>query len=111
MNSFQEGQDIEDLIQALVKGVDQSFKKQFKGLSFEKRRVKLLRYLDKKKRRVWKKKVSYDCRKKVADERLRIKGKFVTHEQACNQLGIQNVIGKSPEEIKEMLLKKMEENS
>mgnify|MGYP003479473149 CR=1 FL=1 len=48
-------------------------------MSFEKRRIKLLRYLDKKKRRVWRKKVSYDCRKKVADGRLRIKGKFVTY--------------------------------
>lgn len=36
-----------------------------------------------RKRRIWRKKVSYDCRKKVADGRLRIKGKFVTREQAC----------------------------
>lgn len=63
----------------LVKGIEQTFKKEIGGLSFEKRRLKLLRYLDKKKRRVWRKKVSYDCRKKVADGRLRIKGKFVTY--------------------------------
>jgi hypothetical protein len=31
--------------------------------------------------RRWRKKVSYDCRKKVADSRLRIKGKFVNREQ------------------------------
>jgi hypothetical protein len=31
-----------------------------------------------RKRRIWKKKINYDCRKKVADNRLRIKGKFVT---------------------------------
>ena len=41
-----------------------------------------------RKKRIWKKKVSYDCRKKVADGRLRIKGKFVTREQACEQLGV-----------------------
>lgn len=72
-----------DLLGVLIKGIEQTFKRQIRGLSFEKRRLKLLRYLDKKKRRVWKKKVSYDCRKKVADGRLRIKGKFVTYEQAC----------------------------
>ena len=32
--------------------------------------------------------MSYDCRKKVADGRLRIKGKFVTLEQARGQLGL-----------------------
>jgi hypothetical protein len=60
--------------------------------------VKLLKYLEKKyilllcrKRRIWRKKVSYDCRKKVADGRLRIKGKFVTREQACEQLGLESV--------------------
>ena len=44
--------------------------------------------MEKKKRRVWQKKINYDCRKKVADCRLRVKGKFVTYEQACEQLGI-----------------------
>ena len=44
-----------------------------------------------RKRRIWRKKVSYDCRKKVADGRLRIKGKFVTREQACEQLGLESL--------------------
>jgi hypothetical protein len=47
--------------------------------------------------------VSYDCRKKVADGRLRIKGKFVTREQACEQLGLESLDNYSSEEIKEML--------
>lgn len=34
--------------------------------------------MEKKRSRIWMKKVNYDCRKKVADGRLRIKGKFVT---------------------------------
>ena len=37
--------------------------------------------MDKKKKRDWKKKVNYDCRKKVADGRLRFKGKFVTEKK------------------------------
>ena len=50
-----------------------------------------------RKKRIWKKKVSYDCRKKVADGRLRIKGKFVTREQACEQLGLESLDNYSPE--------------
>ena len=30
----------------------------------------------------------YDVRKKVADKRLRVKGRFVTHKQAIKMLGI-----------------------
>jgi hypothetical protein len=44
-----------------------------------------VKYLEKKKRRIWRKKVNYDCRKKVADGRLRIKGKLVTFDQAREQ--------------------------
>jgi len=50
------------------------------------KKSKLMSYYRKK--RIWKKKINYDCRKKVADNRLRIKGKFVTREQACLMLGI-----------------------
>jgi hypothetical protein len=73
---------IANIITILTKGIDQTFRRTIGGLSFEKRRLKLVKYMEKKKRRVWRKKVNYDCRKKVADGRLRIKGKFVTYEQA-----------------------------
>jgi len=56
-------------------------------LTREERRKKIAKFLEKRKRRIWNKKVSYDCRKKVADKRLRIKGRFVTREQAYAVLG------------------------
>lgn len=59
-----------------------------------------MKFKAKKSRRVWNKKINYDCRKKVADSRLRVKGKFVTKEQACNLLGVEEA---NEDELKEML--------
>eukprot|EP00826_Nyctotherus_ovalis_P026531 TRINITY_DN2071_c0_g2_i4.p1 TRINITY_DN2071_c0_g2~~TRINITY_DN2071_c0_g2_i4.p1 ORF type:complete len:393 (+),score=117.44 TRINITY_DN2071_c0_g2_i4:528-1706(+) len=56
-------------------------------LTAKERKEKIRKYREKRKQRIWKKKVSYDCRKKVADKRLRIKGRFVTREQAYAILG------------------------
>jgi hypothetical protein len=38
--------------------------------------------------RNWGKKVSYACRKMVADARLRVKGRFITRTQASELLGV-----------------------
>lgn len=46
-------------------------------LTVDERLAKVRRYIEKRNRRKWMKKVSYDCRKHVADNRLRIKGRFV----------------------------------
>lgn len=51
-------------------------------LTYEQRQIKLKRYREKKKNRVWSKKINYNCRKKVAENRLRIRGRFVKKEQA-----------------------------
>jgi hypothetical protein len=42
--------------------------------------MKIKRYKEKKERRIWTKKIFYDCRKQVADKRLRIKGRFIRKE-------------------------------
>jgi len=43
----------------------------------EDRRVRIERFWEKRKRRIWAKKVKYDVRKNFADSRIRVKGRFV----------------------------------
>jgi hypothetical protein len=56
--------------------------RQIGTLSPEERYNSIKRYRDKRERRIWSKKINYGCRKRVADNRLRIKGRFVTKQQA-----------------------------
>jgi hypothetical protein len=51
-------------------------------LTVEERHLKVTKFLQKRKNRNFSKKVSYDCRKRVADNRLRVKGRFITKSQA-----------------------------
>ena len=51
-------------------------------ISIEERRIKVQKFLEKRKKRNFGKKISYMCRKKVADQRVRIKGRFVSKVQA-----------------------------
>ncbi|OMJ80878.1 hypothetical protein SteCoe_18781 [Stentor coeruleus] len=57
------------------------------SISLEERKIKVQKFLEKRKHRNFKKKISYMCRKKVADKRVRIKGRFVSKIQAEAILG------------------------
>ena len=46
----------------------------------------LSRFNDKRARRIWRKKIRYNCRKSLADSRLRVKGRFVKRSEQ-EQLG------------------------
>jgi hypothetical protein len=46
----------------------------------EQRKCRIERFIEKRSRRVWTKKVKYDVRKNFADSRLRVKGRFVKKE-------------------------------
>jgi hypothetical protein len=58
-------------------------------ITAEERRMKVLRFLEKRKRRVYTKKISYLCRKRVADQRQRYKGRFVSKKIEATQASIE----------------------
>lgn len=47
----------------------------------EERQQRIDRFRAKKMRRVWRKQIKYDCRKKLADTRPRVKGRFVSRAE------------------------------
>jgi hypothetical protein len=55
--------------------------------SREERQVRINRFRDKKKKRVWRKQIKYDCRKRLADTRPRIKGRFVSRKEDGTEMG------------------------
>jgi len=64
---------------------------------------KVMKYLSKKRMKSQMKKFCYKCRKQVAEKRLRIKGRFVTKQQAFEMLGISSDELKSNEIIQKLL--------
>ena len=58
------------------------FVKKVGTLSLDERKQKIYRYLEKKRRRNYAKRVGYACRKRVADSRMRIKGRFISKSES-----------------------------
>lgn len=76
-------------------------------LSTEERLNKVRKYLDKKRRvRARQIAIRYECRKRVAAKRLRIKGRFMTRAQALKVLGLSEVDLLENEQLQELLLTK-----
>lgn len=40
--------------------------------------------------KTWNKKICYNCRQKVAEERLRVKGRFIGRKKAIEMLGLKD---------------------
>lgn len=51
----------------------------------EERQVIIAKFRAKKMRRVWRKQIKYDCRKRLADTRPRVKGRFVSRKERESQ--------------------------
>ena len=49
-------------------------------LNIKDRYLKIKKFKERKINRIYQKKISYECRKIVADKRLRIKGRFISKE-------------------------------
>ena len=56
------------------------------------RRIKVERYLEKRRLKTWNKKICYNCRQKVAEERLRVKGRFVARKKGLHFLKMEAAV-------------------
>lgn len=72
-------------------------------LTEEERLSKVRKYLHKKYNKAFAQKYCYTCRKQVAEKRLRIKGRFVTRDQAFEILGLTQEMLLDNSKIQEML--------
>lgn len=72
-------------------------------LTFKERQDKVMRFIYKKRVKSNNKKFTYECRKQVAEKRLRIKGRFVTKTQAFQILGLPEDNANSNENLQQLL--------
>ena len=62
--------------------VGQEYYKKIGKLTPEERFIKIAHYKQKRNRRIFSKRINYQCRKRVADQRIRIQGRFVAKKDA-----------------------------
>lgn len=81
----------------LKEGVEREDGKVYIGAySPESRKKRLERFWEKKKNRIWDRKVKYDVRKNFADSRIRVKGRFVKKEDEAILLEVSTLTSKQP---------------
>ena len=73
------------------------------------RRLKVERYLEKRRSKTWNRKICYNCRQKVAEQRIRIKGKFIKKRRAMELLGLTKPVPMV--ELKRLLEKQLQDKS
>ncbi|CAI5744087.1 unnamed protein product [Peronospora destructor] len=78
-SSLSVGKPVDSLLSALDAGtfIPMSNSKKIGSYSPAARKMRIQKFHEKRKNRTWKKSIKYDCRKKLADDRPRIKGRFV----------------------------------
>lgn len=85
--------EVEEMLNSskIFNNIQSSITKKIGPLTVEERRAKVEKYFEKRKNRTWCKRINYDCRKRVADSRLRFKGRFVTKSQAFGMLAEEGI--------------------